>query len=217
MAKGEYMPSIVTGKNSTANDAMRLPMRTSSMPARTNSSIGVDEQRQRDEVGRPDHDRQPEDGGRGLTIGKPSADEIADRQRAQHGRDQRGPGVDAAAEIRVEIARAEHLEAHDDRAGDERHDVDQPDEVTRHAERPRGRRFECVLRHGVPSVRHAAPKRLIGIAVVTPRTASTSRAAAVPAAGSGLVIHLARALDPIAEIDVGQAHARGRARCGRGS
>src|SRR4029077_14653440 len=33
-------------------------------------------------------------------------------------------GIDAAAEIRIEVARSEHLEAHDDRTGDEGDGID---------------------------------------------------------------------------------------------
>ena len=62
---------------------------------------------------------------RGGAVGEPAAEEIAERQRHQHGRDQRGPGIDAAAEIGVEIARPEHLEAHHDGAGHEGDTVDQ--------------------------------------------------------------------------------------------
>ena len=62
---------------------------------------------------------------RGGAVGEPAAEEIAERQRHQHGRDQRRPGIDAAAEIGVEIARPEHLEAHHDGAGHEGDAVDQ--------------------------------------------------------------------------------------------
>ena len=80
--------------------------------------------RERQDIGRADqHGRAQHSGGR-VAVRRIPADEIADAEGCQHGRDQRGPGVDAAAEIRVEIARAEHLEAHDDRAGDEGNEID---------------------------------------------------------------------------------------------
>src|SRR6266699_3164049 len=51
-----------------------------------------------------------EDGCRHRAIGDEAAEEIARCQRRQHRRDQPRPGIDAAAEIGVEIARAEHFE-----------------------------------------------------------------------------------------------------------
>ena len=81
--------------------------------------------RQHQHVDRADQHGAAQHAGRWVAVGEPAAEEIAERQGHQHGRDQRGPGVDAAAEIGVEIARAEHLEAHDDRAGHEGDDVDQ--------------------------------------------------------------------------------------------
>src|SRR5258708_19561772 len=55
-----------------------------------------------------------------MSVGDPTTGEIPGRQRGQHRRDQRCPSIDAAAEIGVEVARAQHLEAHDDGAGNER-------------------------------------------------------------------------------------------------
>jgi hypothetical protein len=82
------------------------------------------EQRQQQQIGGADQHRYAEHSGRRLAVREPAADEIAGRQRRQHGRDQRRPGVDAAAEIGVEVARAQHLETHHDRAGDEGDQID---------------------------------------------------------------------------------------------
>ena len=85
---------------------------------------GLGEARQRQEVGGADDHGGCQHGRRGGPVGERAAEEIADGQRDQHGGDQRGPGIDAAAEIGVEIARSQHLEAHDDRPGDEGDRVD---------------------------------------------------------------------------------------------
>ena len=89
----------------------------------------------------------PSTAAEGRAVGEPAAEEIADRQRGQHGRDQRGPGVDAAAEIRVEIARAQHLEAHDDRAGHEGDDVDRDGGRAAELTRSARSRPVCPARH----------------------------------------------------------------------
>src|SRR5262249_52254104 len=72
--------------------------------------------------------------------------EITERERRQDSRDQCRPGIDAAAEIRIEVARAQHLEAHHNAAGDERDDIDdagraRSDIGARRAPCGRGRRW----------------------------------------------------------------------------
>ena len=52
------------------------------------------------------------------------ADEIAEGERREYGRDQTRPGVDAAAEIGKEVPASEHLEAHQYGADEERVDED---------------------------------------------------------------------------------------------
>ena len=92
----------------------------------------------------------PSTSGRRPAVGHDAAGEIADRQGRQHGRDQRRPGINAAAEIGIEIARAEHFEAHHDRAGDERPDVENAPERRRTRSPPccsgRGRVTEPSIR-----------------------------------------------------------------------
>ena len=56
-----------------------------------------------------------------------AADQVAEHQRDQHGRDQRRPGVDAAAEVRIEVAARQHLEAHQREA---EHDGDDEQQQT---------------------------------------------------------------------------------------
>ena len=67
-----------------------------------------------------------------MAVSEQPAEKIADTQCGQHRRDQRGPRIDAASEIRTQITRSEHFETHHDRAGEEGDDVD--------AERKTGKR-----------------------------------------------------------------------------
>ena len=85
---------------------------------------GLSKARQCQEIDRSDDHRERQQRRGDGSVGERSAEKIARRQRDQHRGDQRRPGIDAAAEIRIEIARSEHLEAHDDCAGDEGHGVD---------------------------------------------------------------------------------------------
>ncbi len=82
------------------------------------------EGRQGQQIERCDHHGECQDRHRGGAVGQGSAEEVACGKGDEHGRDQRGPGIDAAAEIGVEIPGAEHLEAHHDPAGDEGGHID---------------------------------------------------------------------------------------------
>ena len=108
------------------------------------------EARQRQQIERPERHRERQDRHRRRAIGQRAAQEVARGEGDQHGRDQRRPGIDAAAEIGVEIARAQHLEAHHDPAGHERDRIDHDAPRGRH--RPAmgraGRRFDGGLVHG---------------------------------------------------------------------
>ncbi len=85
---------------------------------------GRREARQHQEIGRADDHGEGQHRERGGAVGKCAAEEVARGERDQHRRDERGPGIDAAAEIRIEIARSQHLEAHHDGAGDEGDRID---------------------------------------------------------------------------------------------
>ena len=96
------------------------------------------ENRDQQDVDRTDNHGQAQDRqGRGA-VGEPAAQEITDAQGRQHGRDQRRPGVDAAAEIRIEVARAQHLETHDDGAHHEGRHIDDDRDGGRSLIRPIG-------------------------------------------------------------------------------
>src|SRR5436190_1510938 len=60
---------------------------------------GLGKARQRQKIERGDEHRAPQHRRRGGAVGKPPAEEIARGERGEHGRDQRCPGIDAAAEI----------------------------------------------------------------------------------------------------------------------
>src|ERR1700677_4868372 len=68
---------------------------------------------------------------RTMTEGDRAAEKVADAQGGQNRGDQRGPGEDAAAEKRPEVARSQHLEAHHNRARYEGDDVNDEQERRR--------------------------------------------------------------------------------------
>ena len=114
------------------------------------------EQRNEREIGGAADDEPAEAGGGRLPVGHPAAEEIAAGERRQHGRNQRRPGVDSAAEIGIEIAAAEHLEAHHHRAGDEGIQIDEQQERGCEAALG-GVRAVAGRRHGAPPL--AGPRR----------------------------------------------------------
>jgi hypothetical protein len=66
--------------------------------------IASAESRQHHQIDRTDGDDPGENKDRGMTVGDSAAEKVADAQGGQNRRDQRGPGEDAAAEKRTEVA-----------------------------------------------------------------------------------------------------------------
>ena len=188
-----------------ANAATRLPVRCRRCrPARIRARRRQSRERQQVERGRPARSR-PAPPTRRCGRRASRRGNSRPSERRQHGRDQRRPGVDAAAEIRVEIARAQHLEAHHDRAGDEGDQIDR---------RPAPR--------AGPSGAAAATRRgsvggwstwILGIrGAIRPTSAETCRTCACfvairGTAGPGGALHLPRHCAYIWARQIGFAHA----------
>jgi hypothetical protein len=109
----------------------------------------VGKERDEQDIDRADNHGQSEHGQGGGAVGEPAAEKIADAQGRQHGRYQRRPGVDAAAEIRIEVARAQHFEAHHDGAHHEGRDIDD--------KRDGGRALSRLIGHTCLPVRFRPP------------------------------------------------------------
>ncbi len=119
---GEYMPSTTSGGKQTiaplANSAVISPG-----DLVDHASRAARRHRENDEQvgGRDELDHRGEREG-GEAVGDDAADEVAGHQAGDDDRDDRRPGVDAAAEQRRQDAACHHLEAERDEA--ERRDVD---------------------------------------------------------------------------------------------
>ena len=185
-----------------ASAAMRLPVRISSMLGEHEFEDRFGEARQREQIGRADEHGRRQHGGRGGAVGERAAEEIAGSERDQHGRDQRRPGIDAAAEIRIEIARAEHLEAHHDGAGDEGDRVEQDGQGAAPLGEEPALSARVVARSGIWSMRASSA---VQSAAILACPDGTGTGIAVAAGRSAL--HLPRATAYIGPRRLGICHA----------
>src|SRR5262249_36871672 len=79
----------------------------------------IGQRRNECEIGRRQNNGDGNNTQRGTPIHNRAPGEVTKRQRAQHHRDKPRPGADAAAEIRKQIAAAEHLKSHQHAADEE--------------------------------------------------------------------------------------------------